>query len=58
MIARILVAFTFVPMIGFAGAIWASPVAWLFAVIFLVPGLYYCCRKLDNKFNGEYTHHL
>lgn len=58
MIARILVAFTFVPMIGFAGAIWASPVAWLFAVIFLVPGLYYCCRKLDSKFNGEYTHHL
>ena len=58
MIARILVAFTFVPMIGFSGAIWASPVAWLFAVIFLVPGLYYCCRKLDVKFNGEYTHHL
>lgn len=58
MIARILVAFTFVPMIGFSGAIWASPVAWLFAVIFLVPGLYYCCRKLDVKFSGEYTHHL
>lgn len=58
MIARILVAFTFVPMIGFSGAIWASPVAWLFAVIFLVPGLYYCCRKLEVKFNGEYTHHL
>lgn len=58
MIARILVAFTFVPMIGFSGAIWASPVAWLFAVIFLVPGLYYCCRKLDKQFNGEYIHHL
>ena len=58
MIARILVAFTFVPMIGFSGAIWASPVAWLFAVIFLVPGLYYCCRKLDVKFSGEYTHQL
>lgn len=58
MIARILVAFTFVPMIGFSGAIWASPVAWLFAVIFLIPGLYYCCRKLEVKFNGEYTHHL
>ena len=58
MIARILVAFTFVPMIGFSGAIWASPVAWLFAVIFLVPGLYYCWRKLDKQFNGEYIHHL
>ncbi len=51
MIARILVAFTFVPLIGFAGAIWASPVAWLFAVIFLIPGFYYCCNKLDKKFS-------
>ncbi len=47
MIARILVAFILVPMIGFAGAIWASPVAWLFAVVFLIPGFYYCCRKLS-----------
>jgi Na+-driven multidrug efflux pump len=44
MIARILVAFTFVPMIGFAGAVWASPVAWLFAVFFLIPGFYTCCN--------------
>jgi Na+-driven multidrug efflux pump len=51
MIARILVAFTFVPLIGFAGAIWASPVAWLFAVAFLIPGFYYCCNKLDKKFS-------
>ena len=58
MIARILVAFTFVPMIGYAGAIWASPVAWVFAVIFLIPGFYYCCGKLDKKFNAEEFHHL
>jgi len=58
MIARILVAFTFVPMIGYAGAIWASPVAWLFAVFFLIPGFYSCCKKLDNKFNGAQTYHL
>lgn len=50
MIARILVAFTFVPMIGYAGAIWASPVAWLFAVFFLIPGFYSCCNKLTKKF--------
>ncbi len=50
MIARILVAFTFVPMIGYAGAIWASPVAWLFAVFFLIPGFYSCCNKLEKKF--------
>ncbi len=51
MIARILVAFTFVPRIGFAGAIWASPVAWLFAVFFLIPGFYSCCRKLEKQFS-------
>lgn len=58
MIARILVAFTFVPMIGYAGAIWASPVAWLFAVIFLIPGFYYCCNKLEKRFCAENCHHL
>ncbi len=58
MIARILVAFTFVPMIGYAGAIWASPVAWVFAVVFLIPGFYYCCRKLDIKYKGVDTYHL
>ena len=58
MIARILVAFTFVPMIGFSGAIWASPVAWLFAVFFLVPGFYSCCKKLDKRFNGSEVHQL
>ena len=58
MVARILVAFTLVPMVGYAGAIWASPVAWLFAVIFLIPGFYSCCRKLEKKFCPENCHHL
>ncbi|MCR5579977.1 MAG: MATE family efflux transporter [Pseudobutyrivibrio sp.] len=58
MIARILVAFTFVPMIGFAGAIWASPVAWVFAVAFLIPGFYYCCNKLTKQFCSDNCHHL
>ncbi|SCZ76612.1 MATE family efflux transporter [Pseudobutyrivibrio xylanivorans] len=58
MIARILVAFTFVPMIGYAGAIWASPIAWLFAVFFLIPGFYYCCKKLDKKFGEDGFHHF
>ena len=58
MIARILVAFTLVPRIGFSGAIWASPVAWLFAVFFLIPGFYSCCKKLDVKFNSAYTPQL
>ena len=58
MIARILVAFTFVPMIGYAGAIWASPIAWLFAVLFLIPGFYSCCKKLDKKFGTDGFHHF
>ncbi len=58
MVARILVAFTFVPRIGFAGAIWASPVAWLFAVLFLIPGFYGCCNKLEKKYAAENCHHL
>ncbi|MBR5649219.1 MATE family efflux transporter [Pseudobutyrivibrio sp.] len=58
MVARILVAFTLVPMIGYAGAIWASPVAWLFAVFFLIPGFYSCCRKLEHKFCEDNCHHL
>ena len=58
MIARILVAFTLVPLIGFQGAIWASPVAWLFADIFLIPGFYSCCKKLENKYNSEVVIHI
>ena len=58
MVARILVAFTLVPMVGYAGAIWASPVAWLFAVFFLIPGFYSCARKLENKFKTEDSHYL
>ena len=50
MIARTLVAFTLVPMIGYAGAIWASPVAWVLAEIFLVPGFYYCCHRLEKRY--------
>lgn len=58
MVARILVAFTMVPAIGYAGAIWASPVAWVFAVAFLIPGFYYCCNKLEKQFSSDKCHHL
>jgi len=58
MIARILVAFVFVPIIGYEGAVWASPVAWLFAVIFLVPGFYSCCHKLEKRFCSENCHYI
>jgi len=51
MLARTLVAFTLVPLLGFAGAIWASPIAWVFADAFLVPGFYFCCNRLQKKFD-------
>lgn len=58
MIARVLVAFTLVPAIGFAGAIWASPVAWLFADAFLIPGFYWCCSRLNRRYGSANTHHI
>ncbi len=58
MIARILVAFTLVPMIGYEGSVWANPVAWVFAVFFLIPGFYSCCRKLEKKYSKEDSHYL
>lgn len=58
MIARVLVAFVLVPRIGYTGAVWANPVAWLFAVFFLIPGFYSCCNKLDKRFRADTCHQL
>lgn len=46
MIARAAVAFTLVPTIGFLGACFASPLAWLLADIFLIPAFFYTHKKL------------
>ena len=46
MVARILVAMAFVPMVGFAAAAYASPVAWIFADAFLFPCYFSIMRKL------------
>ena len=56
MLARSLVAFTLVPLFGFKGAILANPVAWIFADIFLIPGLYRCCKVLEKRFAKEMGH--
>lgn len=54
MIARGAVAFGMVPILGFVGVCFASPVAWLFADAFLVPAFYHVCKKLQNEFaEGE-----
>lgn len=49
MIARSVVAFTLVPSIGFDGACFASPLAWILADIFLVPAFFYVYKKLSSK---------
>ena len=54
MIGRSAVAFILVPMFGFKAACFASPVAWIFADIFLIPACFKCISMLDCKLNGVY----
>lgn len=51
LVARALVAYVLVASLGFAGACWASPMAWLFADLILLP-LYFIKMK---KLAGLYT---
>jgi putative MATE family efflux protein len=51
MAARTLVGFIFVPQYGFVAACFASPVAWVFADLFLFPAYYYVYRKTCQKLN-------
>ena len=46
MIGRSAVAFVLVPVFGFTAVCYASPVAWVFADIFLVPACFLCIRRL------------
>jgi len=47
MAARIIVAFFLVPNLGIIGAAFASPVAWLFADIFLIPAYIWCYKRVE-----------
>ena len=49
MIARILAATVVVQMIGFAGTCLAHPMAWLFAVVFLIPAFFWCRKKVAKQ---------
>lgn len=51
MVARALFGFIFVPMFGFTAACFASPAAWLFADMFLIPGYIYCLKRLKKQQN-------
>lgn len=52
MVARALVGFVLVPRYGFLPACFASPLAWIFADLFLIPAFYHCIKKLKVLF-GE-----
>lgn len=47
MVARTLAGLFLVPYFGFVGACFASPLAWIFADIFLIPAYIHVRRKLE-----------
>lgn len=53
--ARLLVAFVLVPILGYAGVCMGSPMAWIFASCFVVPGAYICLGRLKKKIAAEAT---
>lgn len=53
MVARAGVAFTLVPMLGFVGACFANPTAWIAADIFLFPAYFHVMKKLRRQFAQE-----
>lgn len=53
MVARGIAGIFLVPYFGFAGACFASPLAWIFADAFLVPAYIYVRRKLNDRLNGK-----
>lgn len=52
MIGRVLVALFLLPSLGFFGACFASPVAWSFADLFLVPMYFYAMAKIEKRAVG------
>lgn len=53
MAARALVGFAFVPQFGFTAACFASPVAWIFADIFLFPAYFHVLNKTKKMLKLE-----
>lgn len=52
MVARMIIAFIFVPIFGFVAVCAANPLAWIMADIFLIPAYLYCIKKLNRWFDG------
>ena len=50
MAARSAVGMFLVPAVGYVGACFASPIAWVSANVFLIPAFFYCRKKLRIKY--------
>ena len=48
LVARTLAAIVLVPLFGFTGACFASPLAWVFADAFLIPAYFHVKKKLER----------
>lgn len=55
MAARTLAGFLLVPRIGFTGSCLGSPIAWIFADMFLIPAYFHVRKRLGVQF-GEIKH--
>ena len=55
MFARGIVGFTGVKYFGFVAACMGSPLAWIIADMFLIPGFLYCLKKLGKVFGEKQT---
>lgn len=53
MIARTIMGFGLVPMLGFKAVCFANPLAWIMADAFLIPAYFICRRKLMKMFGNQ-----
>lgn len=53
MVARGFVGLFLVPVFGYTAACFASPLAWIFADLFLIPAFFHCIKKMKNKISRE-----
>lgn len=56
MIARSIFGFVIVPVTGFIAACFASPAAWVFADLFLVPAYFFVIKSMKRKHNMIENH--
>ena len=49
LVGRAAVALAFVPVFGYSAACYASPIAWILADLFLIPGSILCVKTLEKR---------